>query len=136
MDNLLKDAVFYWEVAKHLKTWVTNLRRAKEDRKKESVEALRQVIIASRGMRIYINEWNEGVRDYSREKQLSEEWTTLGFLVRDLGLKDLSAKCDALAVKLTMIDQVSKETIEKTREALVSIEERAQDILVPIEADR
>ena len=135
MDNLLKDAVFYWEVAKHLKTWVTNLRRAKEDRKKESVEALRQVIIASRGMRIYINEWNEGVRDYSREKQLSEEWTTLGFLVRDLGLKDLSAKCDALAVKLTMIDKVSKETIDKTREALISIEERATEILKPFEAE-
>ncbi len=93
------------------------------------------MIIASRGMRIYINEWNEGVRDYSREKQLSEEWTTLGFLVRDLGLEDLSGKCDALAVKLTMIDKVSKETIDKTREALVSIEERATEILKPFEAE-
>ncbi len=129
MDNPLKEAIFYWEVAKHLKKWVTNLKRARENRKNESIEALRQVIVASRGMRIYINEWKEGVRDYPSEKQLSEEWTKLGFLVKDLGLQDLSNKCDELALKLTMIDQVGKETVEKTREALVSIEERAREIL-------
>ncbi len=33
MENLF--VTISWEVAKHLKTWVTNLRRAKEDRKKE-----------------------------------------------------------------------------------------------------
>lgn len=70
MDNLLKDALVYWEVAKHLKTWVTNLKRARDNRKKESIEALRQVIVSGRGMRVYINE-------------LSEEWAKFSYLLKD-----------------------------------------------------
>ncbi len=136
MDNILKDALVYWEVAKHLKTWVTNLKRARDSRKKESIEALRQVVVSSRGMRIYINEWSEGVRHYSSEIALSEEWTKLSYLLKDLDLKDLANKCDELAVKLTKIDSTNNETVEKTREALVNIEDRAKEILDEVEPDK
>ena len=37
-----------WELVKHLKQWLVNLRNAGQARKTESIDALRAVIVAAR----------------------------------------------------------------------------------------
>lgn len=54
----------------HIKKWVTNLLRAKSERKKQSKEALRAVIKAVRETTIYLRNLREGgKKSIDREKE-------------------------------------------------------------------
>lgn len=65
-------AISLWELVKHTGIWVTNLKRAKDARKKESVEALRKVVIAARKTSIYMRQLKDtGKRTYQEENELS-----------------------------------------------------------------
>ena len=48
-----------WALIKHLKSWLTNLRRAGDERKRQSIKALRAVIIAARNTRAYLRKMND-----------------------------------------------------------------------------
>lgn len=79
----------------HVKKWVTNLLRAKSERKKQSKEALRAVIRAIRETTIYLRDLREGgQKSIDRERELSFLWTELSFKLEDLGLKKLANRCD------------------------------------------
>jgi len=83
-----------WEIFRHSYQWLANLRRAKTARKKESVQALREVILASRRTTVYIGQLRDtGQRDHEKEAVLSELWTRLAFTLEDLGLEKLAEKC-------------------------------------------
>lgn len=78
----------------HVKKWVTNLIRAKSERKKQSKEALRAVIRAVRETTIYLRNLREGgQKSIDRERELSLLWTELSFRLEDLGLKKLANRC-------------------------------------------
>ena len=60
----------------HVKKWVTNLLRAKSERKKQSKEALRAVIRAVRETTIYLRDLREGgQKSIKKERELSLLWT-------------------------------------------------------------
>jgi hypothetical protein len=81
----------------HVKKWVTNLLRAKSERKRQSKEALRAVIKAVRETTIYLRILKEGrPKSIAREKKLSLLWTELSFRLEDLGLKKLAHRCSIL----------------------------------------
>ena len=78
----------------HVKKWVTNLLRAKSERKKQSKEALRAVIRAVRETTIYLRDLREGgKKSIKKERELSLLWTELSFKLDDLGLKKLANRC-------------------------------------------
>jgi hypothetical protein len=79
----------------HVKKWVTNLLRAKADRKKESKEALRAVIMAVRETTLYVRNIREsGEKSIEKERELSLLWTDLSFRLKDLGLRKLAKRCN------------------------------------------
>ncbi len=87
-------SVSLWELIKHGYNWLSNLRRAKSSRKKQSVRALRNVILAVRETGVYIRQLNDtGHRDHGVERRLAVLWTDLGFTLSDLGLTKLAKRC-------------------------------------------
>lgn len=82
-----------WPVIINLKQWISNLKRAKDSRKKESIDALRQLILTVRITSIYIKIISKDERSYENEKELSLAWTKLGFELKDLGIEKASKKC-------------------------------------------
>ena len=79
----------------HVKKWVTNLLRAKANRKRESKDALRAVIKAVRKTTLYIRNIHEGgKKSIKTEGELSLLWTELSFRLEDLGLGKLARRCD------------------------------------------
>ncbi len=113
-------------VLTHVKRWISNLRRAGNDRKTESRKALRSVILAVRETEIYIRQIKDGGRkSITIERELSLRWTELSFALEDIGLSKLSNKCrvtgkfwadpskfdkaflDQLADKLNELEQLS-----------------------------
>lgn len=83
-----------WDIFKHTGTWLSNLGRAGEERKQQSVRALRDVITAARETAVYIRQMQDtGRRDHSVESHLSVLWTELGFALQDLGIEKLSRRC-------------------------------------------
>jgi len=78
----------------HIKKWVTNLLRAKSERKKQSNEALRAVIRAVRETTIYLRNLREGgQKSIEKERELSLLWTELSFKLEDIGLEKLANRC-------------------------------------------
>lgn len=82
-----------WKLLKHVKTWLINLERASETRKKESVEALRAVLNAVRETESYLRRLRIEGRDQNKEDVLSTLWTELSYKLHDLGLEKLEKKC-------------------------------------------
>jgi hypothetical protein len=78
----------------HVKQWVGNLRRARQQRKQESKQALRAVISAVRETTVYMRSLKEGgKKSIDKEERLSLKWTRLAFELEDLGLNKLAARC-------------------------------------------
>ncbi len=82
-----------WEMFKHVRTWLTNLERASDERKKESINALRAVIKAVRKTESYLRRLDKEGQDHTMEDELSTLWTDLSYQLTDLGLDKLAAKC-------------------------------------------
>jgi hypothetical protein len=74
--------------------WLANLRRAKLERKQQSILALRKMISASRETSVYIRQLSEtGQSNHKVERDLTLLWTDLGFALEDLGLTKLAKRC-------------------------------------------
>jgi hypothetical protein len=81
----------------HVKKWVTNLLRAKSERKRQSKEALRAVIKAVRETTIYLRILREErPKSIARERKLSLLWTELSFRIENLGLEKLANRCQVM----------------------------------------
>lgn len=121
------------ELFRHLGQWLTNLRRAGANRKKESTDALRSVIVASRETTVYVRHLNEtGLQDHQEEARLSAIWTKLSFRLTDLGLTKLAKRCDIKGRYWSNPAQFVHTFLEKADIGLEKIEKLARQILVEI----
>ncbi len=126
--------VSLWELVKHLKQWLVNLRKAGEARKTESVEALRAVIVAARHTSAYVRRLNEtGQQDHAEEANLSTMWTKLSFMLADLKLSKLAKRCDIKGRYWANPAQFDSEFLEKADIGLERMEQLARQMVAEIE---
>lgn len=126
--------VSLWELIKHLKSWLTNLQRASKERKNESIQALRAVIVAARQTSVYVRQLNDtGIQSHDTEAQLSEKWTNLGFKLSDLGLEKLSKRCEIKGRYWANPDQFEESFLEKADVGLARMEQLAKQMVAEIE---
>lgn len=123
-----------WELIKHLKQWLTNLKRASNARQRQSIEALRAVVIAARHTQAYLRLLNDTLnQDHAQEAKLSEIWTELGFRLTDLGLSKLAKRCDIKGRYWADPDQFDSEFLQKADVGLERMEQLARQMLAVIE---
>ena len=83
-----------WELFRHAGRWLSNLHRAGQARKQESVDAVRELVSIARETAVYLRQINEtGRHDHAMERRLTTGWTRLGFKLKDLGLTKLAKRC-------------------------------------------
>ena len=132
MDNLTPSLL--WELFKHLRQWLTNLRRAGQARKQASITALRKVIVASRETQVYLRQQQTTeMIDYATERQLTQIWTTLGFDLADLDLAALAKRCQITGKLWANPTYYDASFVEKADISLERMEKLAQHILYSIE---
>lgn len=129
----LVTSVSLWELVKHAGSWVINLKRANSARKKESVNALRQVIFAAQKTSVYLRQINEtGDKDHKTEADLSRAWTELSFKLEDLGIKALARRCRMKGKHWADPSQFEGEELEKADIGLEKMESLASEILAEV----
>ncbi len=123
-----------WALIKHLGQWLTNLRRAGNARKRQSIEALRAVILAARNTGVYLRKMNDGAKqDHAQEAKLSQMWTELGFVLQDLGLGVLAKRCDITGRYWADPAQFDREFMDRADVGLVRMEQLARQLVAEIE---
>jgi len=123
-----------WELIKHLGQWLSNLNRAGEKRKQESIEALRAVILAARDTTVYVRQINDtGMQDHHEETRLALMWTQLSFRLSDLGLSKLAKRCDIKGRYWSNPNQFDADFLNKADISLVKMEALARQMVAEIE---
>ena len=118
------------ELIKHTASWLRNLHRASKERKRESIDALRGVITASRKTAVYVRQLNKKrERQFDRENELSEMWTRLSFRLYDLGLAQLAKKCDMKGRHWADPEQFDEKFLTQADLGLDTMEKLAKQIL-------
>jgi len=131
---LISDSVL-WELFRHLKSWLTNLQRAGDARKRESVEALRAVVVAARHTQTYLRRLRDhGEQDHTEEARLASMWTELGFRLGDLELTSLAKRCDISGRYWADPDQFEEDFLRKADIGLARMEQLARQMIAQIEA--
>lgn len=117
-----------WELLfSHLIKWLSNLRRAKEQRKKDSITALRDVIKVVRRTAIYMRSAPEDNKRLVKEEQeLSVLWTDLSFKLQDLGLVKLAKRCEIRGAQWAHPSRYDEEFMKKADASLESVEKLAR----------
>lgn len=123
-----------WQLIRHLKQWLINLRKAGLARKAESVEALRAVIVAARETSAYMRRLSEtGQQDHKVEAELAATWTRLSFLLTDLKLTKLAKRCDIKGRYWANPGQFDPAFLEKADVGLERMEQLARQTLAEID---
>lgn len=123
-----------WDIFKHVRAWLTNLDRAGEARKLQSVRALREVVTASRETAVYMRQMQDtGTRDHATERRLSVLWTELGFALRDLGINKLAKRCQITGKDWARPGHYDEDFLKKADVSLDRMEHLALAILHQIE---
>jgi hypothetical protein len=79
---------------RHVKQWLANLSRAGDQRKNQSKQALRAVLLAVRETEAYVTDLVDGhPPSRPREREIALRWTALSFELEDLGLNKLAKVC-------------------------------------------
>jgi len=124
-----------WQLFKHLSQWLGNLSRAKQQRQRESIEALRAVVVAARHTQAYLRQLDDtGRQDHATEAKLAALWTELGFRLSDLGLAKLAKRCDIRGRYWANPDTLDKDFLK--RAGLERMEQMALQLLAEIEPAR
>ncbi len=114
----------------HVKQWVVNLSRAKEQRKLESKKALRAVISVVRETTVYLRGLKEGhQKSIEKEERLSLSWTQLAFALEDLGLNKLASRCSIKGRYWANPADYDQDFLERAGMRLADIERMAQGSL-------
>jgi hypothetical protein len=122
-----------WEILKHAKSWLTNLDRASNERKEQSVRAVRNVIAALRETAVYIRSMKDtGNRNHDTEAYLSVLWTELSFSLQDIGITKLAKRCQIKGKNWANPNHYDQDFLEKADISLESMEKLANAILVQI----
>lgn len=81
-------------IIKRVKQWLSNLDRAKQERKQQSKKALRAVLLAARKTECYVTDLNDDkLQSRQKEEEISYLWASLEFELYDLGLTKLAKVC-------------------------------------------
>ncbi len=119
----------------HVKQWVGNLRRAKQQRKQESKKALRAVISVVRETTVYLRSLKEGgKKSIAKEERLSLKWTQLGFELEDLGLDKLASRCNIKGRYWANPGDFDQDFLARTGMRLNDIETLAQKSLAELDS--
>jgi len=130
-------SVYLWALIKHGYNWLSNLRRAKGSRKQQSVQALRNVILAARETAVYIRQLNEtGQRDHIVERRLAVLWTDLGFTLSDLGLSKLAKRCQIKGKDWADPSHYDQAFLERADVKLDRMERLANELLYELGRNR
>lgn len=122
-----------WALIRHLGTWLANLRRAGDDRKRQSIKALRKVITAARTTRAYLRKLDDTAQqDHEQEAKLAQQWTELGFVLQDLGLGALAKRCDITGRYWADPAQFDREFLDKADVSLARMEQLARQVVAEI----
>jgi hypothetical protein len=128
MDNI--SAGLLWDIFKHVRSWLANLDRASDERKQQSIKALRDVILASRETAVYIQHMNNNsARDHKTESHLAVLWTELGFALENLKLNKLAKRCQIKDKHWAEPNHYDDEFIKKADVSLERMERLAREIL-------
>lgn len=124
-----------WPLIKHLRQWLGNLNRAGKERKQQSRDALRAVILAARSTAVYIRKLQKtDQQDFSEESKLSGVWTELGFRLSDLKLTKLAKRCDINGRYWSNPQQFDSGFLAKADIGLAKMEQLARQLLAEVEA--
>ena len=133
---LISDSAL-WELFRHLRSWLTNLQRAGVARKRESVEALRAVVVAARHTQAYLRRLRDhNAQDHAEEARLASMWTELGFRLGDLDLTRLAKRCDISGRYWADPDQFEDDFLHKADIGLARMEQLARQMIAQIEASK
>lgn len=123
-------AISLWELVKHTSRWIVNLQRAKEARKKESIDALRQVVVAARKTAVYMRQLEQtGKQSHQTEAELAVLWTELGFTLEDLGIDKLAKRCRIKGRQWQDPATMDKQYLTRADVSLVRMEQLASELL-------
>lgn len=118
---------------KHVLTWLTNLKRAGDSRKQESLKAVNQVIVAIRKTSVYSRALELGNADLGIESELAVLWTELGFELQALGLTKLAKRCDVTGRYWSSPKSFSKEWLDQAEVGLDAVEKLALQVKAEIQ---
>lgn len=123
-----------WTLIRHLKQWLNNLRRASVARQRESIQALRAVILAARNTSAYVRRLHDTqAQDHATEAKLSGMWTELGFRLTDLGLEKLAKRCDISGRYWANPAHFDDEFLQKADVGLERMEQLARQMVAEID---
>jgi len=126
-------AELLWDIFKHIRSWLANLNRAGDERKRESVAALRGIITASRETAVYIRQMKDtGTHNYNTENHLSLLWTELGFALEDLKLDKLARRCKIKGKHWANPEHYDENFLKKADISLERMEQLARVMLINI----
>jgi len=124
-----------WQLLKHLSQWLGNLSRAKQQRQRESIEALRAVVLAARHTQAYLRQLEDtGNQDHATEAKLAGLWTELGFRLIDLGLTKLAKRCDIRGRYWANPNNLYTDFLQRADIGLERMEQLARQLLAEVEA--
>jgi hypothetical protein len=124
-----------WTLLRHLGSWLGNLSRARQQRKRESIEALRAVVIAARHTQAYLRQLDDtGQQNHTIEANLAGLWTELGFRLNDLGLTKLAKRCDIRGRYWADPNILDADFLQRADIGLERMEQLARQLLAEIEA--
>ena len=124
-----------WQLLKHLSQWLGNLSRAKQQRQRESIEALRAVVLAARHTQAYLRQLEDtGNQDHATEAKLAGLWTELGFRLIDLGLGKLAKRCDIRGRYWANPKNLDADFLQRADIGLERMEQLARQLLAKVEA--
>ena len=124
-----------WQLLKHLSQWLGNLSRAKQQRQRESIEALRAVVLAARHTQAYLRQLEDtGNQDHATEAKLAGLWTELGFRLIDLGLTKLAKRCDIRGRYWANPNNLDADFLQRADIGLERMEQLARQLLAEVEA--
>ncbi len=126
----LVTTISLWELLKHTGSWISNLKRAKDERKKESIDALEKVVIASRKTGLYLRQREEtGKSNLQTESELLLLWTELGLSLERLKVEKLAKRCRIKGKYWENPEKSDKKFITKADISLEKMEKLAMSIL-------
>ena len=124
------NAGLLWQIFIHARSWLANLNRAGEQRKRQSIDALRGIITAARRTSVYLRQLEEtGRRNHATEEELSVRWTELGFMLEDLGITRLAKRCQITGKHWSDPNHYDRDFLEKADVSLERMERLAAGIL-------
>ncbi|MGJ8618715.1 MAG: hypothetical protein ACSHWN_00145 [Methylophilaceae bacterium] len=122
-----------WTLIKNASQWLVNLRRASKTRQKESVNALRQVVLVARKTAVYVRQLDDTQqRHYPTEVELATLWTELSFALEDLKVTKLAKRCSINGKQWADPKSMDTAFLEKADAGLERVEQLASHLLAEL----